>query len=624
MSGATVIVSGLQTYSSNDRVLRLFDRVSGRSLEERRAIVRGNEQVRFEGVGDDDLEFICRELRVIGLESEVAPLDATTVSLTVYDPDRRVLDGIRHELNDLKKRVDELDFRFTGRIAADISEPVQPVSPVLEPQPLPVPQAGDSGVESWIGRIGLNVVGIFTLVLGIAFLIGYAAREILFSPFGRLGIGAALSVGLVAGGRYLYSRPGFRHFALTIMGGGWAGIYAVVYAAHMVPSVMFIKDPIVGSVCLLAVVAAIVYESLRFGSPFFLAIGTLLGFVTMNMHPASLFTVVMAVAFASAAAFIGYQRRWPGIALLSMAGSYLSFINWSGSQADSLSLTTYTLMLGAQWLVFTVLPVIRISRYEDMKQATHAFSVANAAAFTILFASEAVSRHFEFTWLVLLTIAGLYSLRKGLLMMWGKERVDEGVDGILAVALTTYAGVVQFTGLSELFFLAIEACVLIEIAYRLGDKRYRLAGFFVSFWTLFEYLWQPWGSDYERLIVGLGIGILLAGYACYNRRRRIELPVLDVVAMIVLVLAAVSTVHHRWYSLIWGAEALLFIVTGLYMRQPQYRYGGLILFCVVLTKLFLIDTLGLPIVFKILSFIGLGLVLLAASYVYTRLSSSLE
>jgi uncharacterized membrane protein len=71
-------------------------------------------------------------------------------------------------------------------------------------------------------------------------------------------------------------------------------------------------------------------------------------------------------------------------------------------------------------------------------------------------------------------------------------------------------------------------------------------------------------------------------------------------------------------SLFWSLYAMIVIVAGFRWRVPGLRYFGLGLFAVTLAKVLLIDMSQVAFGYRILSLLGLGLVLLATSVLYGR------
>ncbi len=72
------------------------------------------------------------------------------------------------------------------------------------------------------------------------------------------------------------------------------------------------------------------------------------------------------------------------------------------------------------------------------------------------------------------------------------------------------------------------------------------------------------------------------------------------------------------YSLWWGLCAMSVLVAGFVRRLAALRYMAMAVFAVTLGKVFLVDMASVQAVYRILSFVGLGALLLAGSWVYNR------
>jgi hypothetical protein len=82
--------------------------------------------------------------------------------------------------------------------------------------------------------------------------------------------------------------------------------------------------------------------------------------------------------------------------------------------------------------------------------------------------------------------------------------------------------------------------------------------------------------------------------------------------------------HLEWklqvgLSVLFTLYAAAALAWGFARKIPAVRYGALGLFGIVIVKVFLIDLAELQAIYRILSFLVLGLVLLGVSYVYQRL-----
>ncbi|HEX6508303.1 MAG TPA: DUF2339 domain-containing protein, partial [Chloroflexota bacterium] len=77
------------------------------------------------------------------------------------------------------------------------------------------------------------------------------------------------------------------------------------------------------------------------------------------------------------------------------------------------------------------------------------------------------------------------------------------------------------------------------------------------------------------------------------------------------------------FSLIWLAYAILVMILGIWRRARWMRLGAMALFACVILKVFIYDLSFLGAVYRPISFAGLGVILLAVSFLYQRYRSIL-
>lgn len=106
-----------------------------------------------------------------------------------------------------------------------------------------------------------------------------------------------------------------------------------------------------------------------------------------------------------------------------------------------------------------------------------------------------------------------------------------------------------------------------------------------------------------------------------DRNARAVFSILATVLLTVLLLYEVS---GRLLTVAWGLEGAALLTAGFSLRERVLRLSGLLLLGVCVVKVFVYDLRELDIVFRILSFIVLGVVLLAASLIYTRFRGQLR
>ncbi|MFH0926468.1 MAG: DUF2339 domain-containing protein [bacterium] len=111
-----------------------------------------------------------------------------------------------------------------------------------------------------------------------------------------------------------------------------------------------------------------------------------------------------------------------------------------------------------------------------------------------------------------------------------------------------------------------------------------------------------------------------------NFNNIIETHIASVIAIIISLIIALLLyleTEGNFLTAFWAVEGFILLVVGMLVKERIFRWSGLLLFIVCIVKAFLVDMRGLEPVYRIVSFIGLGLVLLVVSYLYSRYKDKL-
>jgi len=76
-------------------------------------------------------------------------------------------------------------------------------------------------------------------------------------------------------------------------------------------------------------------------------------------------------------------------------------------------------------------------------------------------------------------------------------------------------------------------------------------------------------------------------------------------------------------SIFWGLYAIALLAVGFRRRSAMIRYVGLALLTLTVGKVLVIDLARVPTVYRVVSFLGVGLLLVATSVAYTKLAPKL-
>ncbi|HRQ71994.1 MAG TPA: DUF2339 domain-containing protein [Phycisphaerales bacterium] len=88
-------------------------------------------------------------------------------------------------------------------------------------------------------------------------------------------------------------------------------------------------------------------------------------------------------------------------------------------------------------------------------------------------------------------------------------------------------------------------------------------------------------------------------------------------------IAADPTARRAAVSIWWGLAGAAAVAGGFLVRRAPPRYAGLALIALAMLKVALLDLQGVPPVWRVASFLGLGLLMLGVAVLYARLAASL-
>lgn len=100
--------------------------------------------------------------------------------------------------------------------------------------------------------------------------------------------------------------------------------------------------------------------------------------------------------------------------------------------------------------------------------------------------------------------------------------------------------------------------------------------------------------------------------------------ILSLVALLLLTVILYIEVPGRYRTVGWGMEGVALLAAGLGVRERILRLEGLFLLLACILKLFFYDLRNLETIYRILSFIALGVILLGVSWIYTRFRERLK
>jgi uncharacterized membrane protein len=550
---------------------------------------------------------------------------------------------VEQRLDFLENRVKTLERLLEAPAAPApapaVPPPVQPKPSPPAPAPTPAKPARD--LEEYLGGHVLGWVGGIAVVIAAVFFVVMAVRNGWIGEAARMELAFAASAALVLFGVWLYERRGQTQAALATVAAGLAALYASDAATtlhyHLLSPVAGLA--IAGVVGAVALVTAVRWSSQEIAG--IGIVGSLLApvFVDAGNHTSSL--VFMTIALLAAVG-VAVWRGWAWLAVVAYVVSVPQAASWLYAEHDS-RLWLALVVAGAFWLLYVAAAIGHELRTpaETLRLSSASLLFVNAsvtAAGGWWLIDDAGHRAGANAWLF--ALAGAHAVL-GTLVLGSRASREVGLllYGVAAM-LTGVALAVALDGPALVAAWSIEAVVLAWLGRRTNTPGRGLVGalFFAALAALHVVAFEvpPDSLAYGIPSIPVAIGavglvlLALAGIAVVYRDDGWEelawagaALTVYLASALVVDLAGAHEGHSTQTSQLalsgfWAALGFTAIVAGLVRRRRALRLGGLGVLTLAVGKVFLVDLPHLESIWRVGSFLVLGLLLLAGAFAYQR------
>jgi uncharacterized membrane protein len=564
--------------------------------------------------------------------------------------------------------------------SAKLRQPAPPPpDPAPTPSPTPVAESllapsfpkhlpkAKGSLEDRIGSQLFSRIGIVALLVATTLFLKWAIDNHYIGPLGRI------LAGLIAGAAVViwseqFRRQGFNAFSYSLKAVGSGALYLSLWAAfqlyHLLPA-----GAALGAMIL--VTAWNAYMAWSQNSEILAAYAVAGGFATPLLlstggnHEIFLFTYILAIDIATVV--LVRLKSWPRLLLGAFPATVAFYIGWFVEYFDAFNVVepvaVTTLFIVLFFVVF-VFPTIH--RPNDAKRTgtpiTEVFlPLANAtfAALAIYSVLQDSHHHDLLPWIAVL-FGALYLG----LMRLPQTRVASAVHLSLAVVFLTVAIPLKASGHWITTGWLAEGVALLWVSARLSSpaseptaasvhhilRRLAIAALALGFCGL---LIQPFwlyyridtaflNSRFATSLFGIAALAASAGIALHARQHEdaaspswLQIAGASIIALnLVAVLACVRELDTTWRHTAGNPEADLqkslavsaflmlygggLLAIGFWKRSAFIRWQALILLVFTIGKTFLYDTRNLSQGYRVLSFLGLGALLMAISFAYQK------
>ncbi len=534
------------------------------------------------------------------------------------------------------------------------SSPAIPVKPpVSTPQaPSETPVTNEEASGRILGRIGIGAV-----IVGVAFFLKYAFDNNWIQPTSRVIIGLLIGILVMGIGQAL--RKKYLNYSDMLMGGGMAILYLAIYASY---GFYHLVDPMTAFMGMIIVTAVGVIMSIMNATPTLSYIALIGGFITPFLIGVQVFGPFITFTYITIlnAGMLGIllYKKWSPLVIVGLIGTWLHFGPWlATSYKDDLMVPTLLFIL-VQFLIFTASSIFRIiveklkaSEVDYFVLGTTALSFA-AACYSIL-----MPQHIHYTSIGAILVAIFYGVVA--LVAYKENPGDRSINIFLpglAVTFLTVAVPIEFSGPWIAAWWFAEALILYIVASNSSSRGFQVMGVVVYILGLVDLLWYL--GNYVRpagyviffngpfMMLAMAVGVAYAIAFMYYRYGSISPDIQKRGMMVFIVVANVITLYalttqviayydlqqlsggqtgyqgirnmsNTTVSILWALYAALLTVVGFAKRYVSVRRMGLVLFIITAFKV-VVDVWNLGEVYRIISFIGFGVIALVVSFIYVK------
>lgn len=574
------------------------------------------------------------------------------------------------DLADLSTRVEALEREVAELRTIAPAELHKAKLRSLVPVPVAVAEAAAprASLENRIGSQLFSRIGIVALLIGATWFLKLAMDNQWIGPLGRVLVGLIAGAGLVVWSER-FRRQGFNAFSWSLKAVGSGVLYLSLWAAfhlyHLLPAA-------VALVAMILVTAWNAFMSWSQDSEILAAyalaggLATPLLLSTGGNHEIFLFTYILAIDIATV--FLIRLKSWPRLLLGAFPGTVAYFIGWYITFNSSDQLVPSAFFVALFFCVFASVPIGEkhdLQSLGESKQA--AFSIteiflplANAtfASLALYSLLQAAGHHNLLPWLMVLFAVIFLGV-----MRLPQTSIASAVHLSLAVVFLTVAIPLKASGRWIIVGWLAEAMALLWVSARLevsketaeevsGHRMLRwlaAAALILGFCGL---LVQPFGfgRPIQTAFLNARFATALFGVVAFAASAWISLharyidetePTWSHIAggslialNLVAIVACVRELNSFWsgvsnqpdaelnkaltvsaFLMIYGA---ILLAAGFWKRTAFVRWQALLLIVFTIAKTFLYDMRNLSQGYRVVSFLGLGALLMAVSFAYQK------
>ncbi len=528
----------------------------------------------------------------------------------------------------------------------------QPALHSFAPPPLHTSLPKDShsaDLETVIAGRWFNRIGIVALLIAVTYFLKLAFDNNWIGPSGRVAIGILLG-GLMMPWSAWLLRRGYSYFSEGIVALGEATLFVSVWAGCQY---YHLYDQSVGFLGMIVITSGMAAIALGRDSQRIAVLCLIGGYLTPALvstgqdHQVVLFTYLLILG--AGLLIMGDRKDWYSLAPIGFIGTQIYYWGWySEFYRRTSPLERTTLFATLFFLLFATLPVLRAMKEGVLKEIDILVTTVNAFAYVgALYALFWPDDRWPFTLLILALGAAHIAVARVV-----PQKQDRGsplaryLFAGMGLTFATMAIPIRLEGKWITFCFSVEGAILVWSGFKALSGFLRQFGYLLLAISAFrvlifpppagQFLFNQRFSGYLLLIACFGVALWSArenlDHAGANEKAELGIfsVLINVFALIALSLEfwdyygkgvtgmEADLARHLSLSVLWTIYATILILLGVQQKSPLLRWQALVLFGLVVIKVFIYDLASLDRAYRILSFLVLGSLLMVVSFLYTK------
>lgn len=535
-----------------------------------------------------------------------------------------------------------------------------PVPPPPPPPSKPVKEAprDEESFEAAMGQKWLLIIGVVATVFGIGYFLKYSFDQGWVGPAGRVAMAYLWGAAFLFGGN-IFRRRGMESFGLYLSGGGIATLYFATFAAFQIYQLIG-QAP---SFLLMVVVTALAGTLAVFYNAKWLAVlGLIGGFLTPVLLGTGQDNQLVLMSYMTILNLgllgVAFYKKWNLLTVLGFFFTYLLYAGWYAKFYEPGKFWPALMFVNIFYLIYTVMPFLtRFVRKDPVEGDGFAVIIPNSfIAFG--YSYYMVKAHFSLEAVGVMSVlyAAVFLGLASYVFKAGKQ-ATEGFVVLVAKAMLFLVITVPLVFSKQwiTIFWAAQAYAIMWMGAKLDNKALERSSVFLLLLTAGKLFFHDYPGVFclnaafrispsfsylavERWITGGIFFVLLYSTASLAREKGVSLsekaadrahPFLYAsFGLLLFIFLNIETSAYFYdalpaarfaaISVLWTLFSVGMIVFGFRARNAALRQTALTLFMATVIKVFLFDMAKISTPYRIVSFIILGLILVATSYLYHK------